>query len=376
MMKDITVNEYFKNAGVTFEAKLPKGAKSVSDPSKIPKGWGTFRGPRGGLYAVPPAKGAKPKKQKKMKPKSSPGDNVLDPYDPFAKKQISKLDVDNIINDGEAWGSVKSYLIGKKYFDKEDVKFIEGDGDAMEAMVQVAVDKGWEGVKEEPEELSEVEQNVEVKSLLNALQSLDTKYKDINKVSVHSTPKGNWKLFYEGKAIGSTLKGSELSEDTVRKYGLEHHFKDEEKPEEPKESQKPFKQVVIIDMNTEKILDLLDNLKGPTTLIDEEVAYHILPEEGIVISDSVTGTNSPEIRRRTIDDLKNELRGYADEEKGKDKRIENEIKEYEDNYPEVSRIINDVLKKKDIDYVSDLPLQSQKSLLHDIKRIVGRTNKR
>ena len=34
---------------------MPKGARSITNPSEVPKGWNVVKGPRGGVYAVPPA---------------------------------------------------------------------------------------------------------------------------------------------------------------------------------------------------------------------------------------------------------------------------------------------------------------------------------
>ena len=63
----------------------------------------------------------------------------------------------------------------------------------------------------------------EAKKIMDALKTNNSRYSDSNKVTVEATPKGNWRLYYDGKDTGVTIKGSVLSEDTIRDLNWEHH---------------------------------------------------------------------------------------------------------------------------------------------------------
>lgn len=63
----------------------------------------------------------------------------------------------------------------------------------------------------------------EAKKIMDALKTNNSKYSDSSKVTVEATPKGNWRLYYDSKDTGVTIKGSVLSEDTIRDLGWEHH---------------------------------------------------------------------------------------------------------------------------------------------------------
>lgn len=63
----------------------------------------------------------------------------------------------------------------------------------------------------------------EVKRVMDALTTANSKYSDPNKVTVNSTPKGNWRVYYDGKETGVTLGGNQISEDTIRDNQWEHH---------------------------------------------------------------------------------------------------------------------------------------------------------
>ena len=63
----------------------------------------------------------------------------------------------------------------------------------------------------------------DAKKIMDALKTNNSKYSDSSKVTVEATPKGNWRLYYDGKDTGVTIKGSVLSEDTIRDLNWEHH---------------------------------------------------------------------------------------------------------------------------------------------------------
>lgn len=63
----------------------------------------------------------------------------------------------------------------------------------------------------------------EAKKIMDALKTNNSRYSDSSKVTVEATPKGNWRLYYDGKDTGVTIKGSVLSEDTIRDLNWEHH---------------------------------------------------------------------------------------------------------------------------------------------------------
>ncbi len=68
------------------------------------------------------------------------------------------------------------------------------------------------------------ESDAYITKFMDALGTSDRKYKDIKKVKVSATPKGNWRVYYDGKDTGVTLSGSLLPDKTVEKYGLEYHM--------------------------------------------------------------------------------------------------------------------------------------------------------
>ena len=59
--------------------------------------------------------------------------------------------------------------------------------------------------------------------VLSALKVAHNDYKDASKITVEATPKGNWKVYYEGKDTGITYDGKLLSEGAIRSLNLEHH---------------------------------------------------------------------------------------------------------------------------------------------------------
>lgn len=59
------------------------------------------------------------------------------------------------------------------------------------------------------------------------LLTTNSKYKDISKVTVEATPKGNWRVYYDGKDTGMTIDRKQISDRDVDKLGLEHHSLEE-----------------------------------------------------------------------------------------------------------------------------------------------------
>jgi hypothetical protein len=80
--------------------------------------------------------------------------------------------------------------------------------------------------REQQSEKKDSTQNKEAKILdynakkfMNSLKLMNNNFKDIDKVKVEATPKGNWAVYYDGKEI-TTVGGNILNEDTIEKYGL------------------------------------------------------------------------------------------------------------------------------------------------------------
>jgi len=65
----------------------------------------------------------------------------------------------------------------------------------------------------------ELDYNAE--KLLDNMRISNSKYKDINKVSVIETPMGNWRLYYDGKDTGLTAPRHKIQMATIKKYNLE-----------------------------------------------------------------------------------------------------------------------------------------------------------
>jgi len=94
----------------------------------------------------------------------------------------------------------------------------------------------------------------------------DIQLKDL---TVEATPKGNWQIYHKGKSL-STIGGDQLSEDTIRQYGLEHHHSDDEsdssalkssKKESSKESTKKPEKVNKSDLAYQLAMDYSGNTK-------------------------------------------------------------------------------------------------------------------
>ena len=69
------------------------------------------------------------------------------------------------------------------------------------------------------------EQNypTEIKNLIDAFMTAKNSYNDLSKMTVDSTPSGNWRLYYDGKDTGLTYNGKLLSDKTIVDYDLEHY---------------------------------------------------------------------------------------------------------------------------------------------------------
>lgn len=73
--------------------------------------------------------------------------------------------------------------------------------------------------------------------VMDALQTSRSEYDDPSRVTVESSPKGNWILYYDGKDTGTIIGGDVLRESTVKELGWEHHDKT---PSSVKIEQKTF----------------------------------------------------------------------------------------------------------------------------------------
>ena len=63
----------------------------------------------------------------------------------------------------------------------------------------------------------------EILAVLDALQTSNSKYKNADKISLESTSKGNWRVYYDDNDTGVTIQSSVISDNTVSKYGMEYH---------------------------------------------------------------------------------------------------------------------------------------------------------
>ncbi len=63
----------------------------------------------------------------------------------------------------------------------------------------------------------------QAKSVMEALAGTNSKYNNPNKVKLDVTPKGNWRVFYNGKDTGVTIGQSVISDSVVEKMGWERH---------------------------------------------------------------------------------------------------------------------------------------------------------
>ena len=55
---------------------------------------------------------------------------------------------------------------------------------------------------------------------LSLLSISDSKYKDASKVTVRATPKGNWRLYYDGKDTGMTVGHREFDSESLERAGI------------------------------------------------------------------------------------------------------------------------------------------------------------
>ncbi|GEM_PF-1588694 len=97
----------------------------------------------------------------------------------------------------------------------------------------------------------------DAKKIMDALKTNNSRYSDSSKVTVEATPKGNWRLYYDGKDTGVTIKDSVLSEDTIRDLNWEHHDVDNKKEKDTKK--------VVHDINGTKVA-VTKNTDGSYTL--------------------------------------------------------------------------------------------------------------
>mgnify|MGYP001059795814 CR=1 FL=1 len=65
--------------------------------------------------------------------------------------------------------------------------------------------------------------------VMDALLTSRSEYNDPSKVTVEATPKGNWRLYYDGEDTGTTISGGLLSDNTIEELGWEHHDAADEK---------------------------------------------------------------------------------------------------------------------------------------------------
>lgn len=95
------------------------------------------------------------------------------------------------------------------------------------------------------------------KVVSNGFKIVSSKYNDKAKMSLEKTPKGNWRCYYDGRDIGSTIAGKLITDSTVKKMGWEHHDVDNKKEKDTKK--------VVHDINGTKVA-VTKNTDGSYTL--------------------------------------------------------------------------------------------------------------
>lgn len=55
---------------------------------------------------------------------------------------------------------------------------------------------------------------------LSLLRVSSSRYNDASKITVQSTPKGNWRLYYDGKDTGMTVGRRELNGEALDEAGM------------------------------------------------------------------------------------------------------------------------------------------------------------
>ena len=59
-----------------------------------------------------------------------------------------------------------------------------------------------------------------VSDIMEGFRIQTNKYSDLSKMSLQKTPKGNWRLYYDGKDTGTTMQASVISDANAKKAGL------------------------------------------------------------------------------------------------------------------------------------------------------------
>lgn len=95
----------------------------------------------------------------------------------------------------------------------------------------------------------------QVKRVIDSLTTVNSKYSDPQKVTVSSTPKGNWRVYYDGKETGITLGGNQISEDTIRDNQWEHHENNEDDVEGTKDKKEDGN--IVDNVNNGKVINSL-----------------------------------------------------------------------------------------------------------------------
>ena len=95
------------------------------------------------------------------------------------------------------------------------------------------------------------------KVVSNGFKIVSSKYNDKAKMSLEKTPKGNWRCYYDGRDIGSTIAGKLITDSTVKKMGWEHHDVDNKNEKDTKK--------VVHDINGTKVA-VTKNTDGSYTL--------------------------------------------------------------------------------------------------------------
>lgn len=76
-----------------------------------------------------------------------------------------------------------------------------------------------------------------VSRIMEGFRIQKNSYSDLSKMSLEKTPKGNWRLYYDGKDTGTTMQSSVISEENAKKAGLWSGDDDEDADSEENKGQ-------------------------------------------------------------------------------------------------------------------------------------------
>ena len=117
---------------------------------------------------------------------------------------------------------------------------------------------------------------------------LNNKYNDKSKVELKKTPKGNWRCYYDGKEIGSTISSKIISDATAKKIGWYKDTPQDKTLRQIQQKKKEQKEVTSsrnkIDLKDKKQASKKEDKYEPRTLDEvkySEIIDHIKEMNGV-----------------------------------------------------------------------------------------------